>query len=112
MGYGQPVIYKAGGVRQLIIGHPRVLSSLDPETGRVYWEQECEVGGNMTVWMPVASGPYLMVAQFFNRSMMLRLDADQPVASLLWQGQSRSELPDRIDTLHSLITTSVTNNRS
>ena len=38
MGYGQPVIYEAGGVRQLIIWHPRALNSLDPETGRVYGE--------------------------------------------------------------------------
>ena len=38
MGYGQPVIYEAGGVRQLIIWHPRALNSLDPETGQVYGE--------------------------------------------------------------------------
>ena len=38
MGYAQPVIYEAGGARQLIIWHPTALTSLDPVTGRVYWD--------------------------------------------------------------------------
>ena len=44
MGYGQPIIYEAGGVRQLIIWHPAALASLNPETGAVYWQQPWEVG--------------------------------------------------------------------
>ena len=43
MGYAQPVIYHAGGVRQLIIWHPTAVSSLNPETGEVYWEQPWDV---------------------------------------------------------------------
>jgi outer membrane protein assembly factor BamB len=38
-GYAQPVITEAGGLRQLIIWHPTAVSSLDPETGKVHWEQ-------------------------------------------------------------------------
>lgn len=37
-GVGQPVIIEASGVRQLIVWHPVALSSLDPETGEVFWE--------------------------------------------------------------------------
>ena len=37
-GYAQPIIIKAGGTRQLIIWHPEALASLDPVTGKVYWE--------------------------------------------------------------------------
>ena len=43
MGYAQPIIYEAGGARQLIIWHPQALASLDPETGEIYWEQPWEV---------------------------------------------------------------------
>jgi len=32
-----PIIYEAGGVRQLIIWHTRALVSLDPSTGETYW---------------------------------------------------------------------------
>ena len=48
MGYAQPVIYEAGGVRQLIVWHPRALASLDPETGALYWEQPWDVAMGVT----------------------------------------------------------------
>ena len=105
MGYGQPVIYEAGGARQLIVWHAAALVSLDPETGEVYWEQEWEVGAGMSVATPVRSGDYLLVSQFYNGSMMMRLNQDRPAASMLWKGGARSEMPDQTDGLHALITT-------
>ena len=36
-GYSSPVIYEAGGKRQLILWHPEAANSLNPETGEVYW---------------------------------------------------------------------------
>ena len=38
-GYAPPMIFEAGGKRQLIIWHPESLNSLDPETGSVYWSE-------------------------------------------------------------------------
>ena len=108
MGYAQPVIYEAGGGRQLIIWHPEALASLDPETGELYWEQPWDVGMGVTVATPVRSGDYLLVSQFFNGSLMVRLNQDRPAATHLWHGQSRSELPDQTDTIHAMVTTPVT----
>ena len=105
MGYGQPVITEAGGVRQLVVWHAAALVSLDPETGEVYWEQEWEVGAGMSVATPVRGGDYLLVSQFYNGSLMMRLNQDRPAASMLWRGSSRSEMPDQTDGLHALITT-------
>ena len=105
LGYGQPVIYQAGGVRQLIIWHPAALVALAPETGEVYWEQPWDVGMGLSIATPVRSGDYLLVSHFVNGSMMMRLNTDRPAATMLWKGQSRSELPDQTDGLHSLITT-------
>ena len=34
-GYNQPIIIEAGGARQLILFHPKGISSLDPATGKV-----------------------------------------------------------------------------
>ena len=36
-GYCSPVIFQAGGLRQLIVWHPESVNSLNPETGKVYW---------------------------------------------------------------------------
>ena len=97
MGYAQPVIYEAGGVRQLIIWHPLALASLDPETGALYWEQPWDVSMGVTVATPVRSGDYLLVSQFFNGSMMMRLNQDRPAATQLWRGRQpqRAAGPDR-----------------
>ena len=106
-GYAHPVIYQAGGVRQLIIWHPEALASLNPETGEVYWEQPWDVSMAVSIATPVKSGDYLLVSQFFKGSMMMRLSRDRPTATMVWRGQSRSELPDQTDGLHALVTTPV-----
>ena len=105
MGYGQPLIIEAGGARQLIVWHAAALVSLSPETGDVYWEEPWEAGAGMSVATPVQSEDYLLVTQFYGGSMMMRLNQDRPAATLLWRGSSRSEMPDKTDGLHSLITT-------
>ena len=105
MGYAQPVIYEAGGVRQLIIWHPGALASLDPASGAVYWEQPWDVRSGLSVATPVRSGDYLFVSQFYAGSLMMRLDNDRPGADMLWKGNSRSELPNDTEGLHALITT-------
>ena len=107
LGYGQPVIYEAGGVRQLIVWHPAALVALDPETGDTYWEQPWEVGAGLSIATPVKSGDYLLVSHFLNGSMMMRLNHDRPAAEMLWKGRSRTSLPDQTDGLHALITTPV-----
>jgi len=105
MGYGQPIIIEAGGARQLIVWHAAALVSLDPASGEVYWEEVWDARGGMSVATPVQSGNYLLVTQFYLGSMMMQLDQDRPSATMLWKGQSRSEMPDQTDGLHALITT-------
>ena len=100
-----PIIYEAGGVRQLIIWHTAALVSLNPDTGATYWEQPWDIGGNMNVATPVKVGNYLLVTNFYNGSLMMRLSTDQPAATMMWKGSSRIEMPNETDGLHSVITT-------
>ena len=72
-GYSSPIVIDAGGVRQLIVWHATAVTSLDPETGDIYWNQDFLIGGGMAIATPVRSGRYLVVSQFFNGSMMLAL---------------------------------------
>ena len=58
MGYGQPVIYEAGGARQLIVWHAAALVSLDPDTGAVHWTQDWQARSGLSVATPVRSGDY------------------------------------------------------
>ena len=104
-GVGQPIIIEAGGVRQLIIWHPQAVSSLDPATGEIYWEQPFQVGWDMTVATPVRRGSDLFVSTFYDGPMMLALDNDRPDADLRWQGSSDSEI--LTDGLHAVIGTPI-----
>ncbi len=107
IGYGTPIIYEAGGVRQLIIWHPQAISSLDPETGKVYWEEPWEVGSGLTIATPIKSGPYLFFTQFWFGSMMMRLSDDRPATTVVWQRRGKSELRGETDALHSQVTTPI-----
>ena len=102
-GYSQPIIISAAGAQQLIIWHPRAVSSLDPVTGEVFWEHPFDVANTLTVATPVHSGARLLVSSFYNGSVMLGLDRDNVDARVLWRGASDNEI--QTDGLHALVTT-------
>ena len=104
-GYNAPVVFDVGGVRQLIVWHPRAITSLDPRTGEQYWEVPFDVQLGVTIATPVRGGPYLLVSSFFNGSRMLRLNLDRPDASLVWRSEESNEVAT--DKLHSMIGTPV-----
>ena len=110
MGYFAPSIIEAGGARQLIVWHPRGLTSLNPETGELYWEEEFSGRANMTVADAVRSGSYLFVSGFYSGSLMMRLDLDRPTATAIWRGENNRLLESGIEVaettgLHSVMTT-------
>ena len=102
-GYGQPVLIEYGKARQLIVWYPLAVASLNPATGKVYWEQAFKVNMNLSVATPVRSGPLLFLTTFYSGPMMLTLDDQEPRASVLWKGKTASEI--NTDGLHSLIST-------
>ena len=102
-GYCSPMIYEAGGRRQLIVWHPESLNALDPETGRLYWTEPFAVKAGMTIATPRMLGDLLFVSAFYSGPLMMRLDAAQPAAKLLWRGTSDSER--KTDKLHCVMST-------
>ena len=102
-GYCQPVIFQVGGIRQLIVWHPAAVVSLDPATGKVYWQQPFPINMGMTLATPVLSGSRLLVSSFYNGSMLLDLVGEG--ARMLWKGKSNSEIDT--DGLHAVINTPV-----
>ena len=109
-GYDQPIIIEAGGTRQLIIFHADGFSSLDPRTGKVYWEFEHRVQMGMAVPTPVRSGRYLFFTSQWGGARMLQLDDRKPAATLLWSGPGEQDpgmTRDTPNTLNSVISTPV-----
>ncbi len=102
-GYAPPVIYEAGGKRQLIVWHPEALNALDPETGALVWSERVKARSGLSVAMPRKMGDLLFVTSFYNGSMMMRLDPAKPAATKLWASKKASE--KETDALHSIIAT-------
>lgn len=105
VGYCPPVIFTFNDNRQLIIWHPRAVSSLDPETGKLNWEQTFRIQAGLTVPMPRQLGNRLLVTSFYNGSRMYEVADDGKSAEIVWQGQSNSEI--QTDGLHSIMPTPV-----
>jgi outer membrane protein assembly factor BamB len=104
-GYCSPVIFEAGGARQLIVWHPESVNSLNPETGQVYWSLKSteSIRAGMTIPTPRKMDGFLFLTCFYNGSWMLRLDGSKPAATTVWQSQRVSE--KNTDALHSTLST-------
>ena len=103
IGYCPPVIYTFGGKRQLIIWHPESVNGLNPDNGEVYWLQPFAVRANLTIPTPRQDGDRLFLTSFYNGAMMLKFEGDKP--SVVWRSKVTSELPERTDTLNSIMPT-------
>lgn len=106
VGYSPPMIYEAGGKRQLIIWLSESIQSLDPATGQVYWKQAYPT--DRPPQRPAVNiitvrrlDDLLFLSTFYHGSLMLKLDRDKPGASVLWKGKSNN--PARPDGLHILM---------
>jgi outer membrane protein assembly factor BamB len=102
-GYAPPMIYEFAGKRQLIIWHPEAVSALAPDSGKVLWTYPLKpsVRSGMSIPSPRQSGDQLFLSSFYNGSLMLRVNSDQP--SLVWKSEKVSEKDT--DGLHSVMAT-------
>jgi outer membrane protein assembly factor BamB len=106
IGYSPPMLYEAGGKRQLIVWLSESIQSLDPATGRVYWKQAYP--SDRPPQRPAVNiitvrrlDDLLFLSTYYHGPLMLKLDRDKPGASVLWKGKSNN--PARPDGLHMLM---------
>ena len=103
IGYCPPMIYQFGKSRQLIIWHPRAISSLNPENGEVLWEVPFRVRVGLSIPSPRRVGNRLFFTSFYNGPIMLEVPDDGSAAKVLWKGNSNSE--KQTDGLHAIMCT-------
>jgi outer membrane protein assembly factor BamB len=85
-GYCPPSIIEAGGVRQLLLWSPDGINSVDPETGKVYWNAPLEPEYGMSIAAPRKWNNYLFAGGIGFKAVMLQLAADRPNATQVWVG--------------------------
>lgn len=86
IGYSPPTLIEAGGTRQLLIFHGKSLNSLNPQTGELYWTERLAPGYAMSIMSPRMDGDYLFAGGYNNQSIGLKLDANRPAVTKVWQG--------------------------
>lgn len=74
-----PIVISSGGARQLILWTLKSVSSLDPLTGKLYWNEPNNIGSQYASATPVLQGGLLLVG-----GVMFKLQADRPAATALW----------------------------
>ena len=74
-----PIVITAGRHRQLIVWTQGSVTALDPATGKVFWQERMKTAAQDAVTTPVFHDHRLLVS-----GLMLKLDPDKPVASILW----------------------------
>jgi outer membrane protein assembly factor BamB len=74
-----PLAITAGSKRQVIVWTQGAVASLDPATGKVFWQERLRTAAQDAVATPVFNDNRLLVS-----GLMLKLDADKPGASVLW----------------------------
>jgi outer membrane protein assembly factor BamB len=90
-GYSSPILCQAGGKKQLILWQPEGADSLDPETGLPYWSVPFKSRTGLTVSTPRRMGDLLFFTSFYNGSLMLRLNTNQPAATVAWKTEKGNE---------------------
>ena len=91
-GYSAPIVIDQGGCRQAIVWTADSVTSVEPTTGRVYWQVPYKATFHeaQVVASPVLHGDLLLCLSAWNRgSMMLKLDPEKPAASVLWKTRTR-----------------------
>lgn len=91
-GYCPPTIIEAGGVRQLILPQPDAITSVNPETGKAYWEVPYEATSGSIIMAPIKAGDYLYVAGYSKKSVLLKLATDKPAAEVVWRDKARDAI--------------------
>ncbi len=77
--YSSPIVVSSGGKRQLIVWTQESVTSLDPAVGKTYWRQRLLTSGDYAVSTPVFHKGRLLIG-----GLMLELNSEKPVATVLW----------------------------
>lgn len=88
-GYSPPLIINAGGVRQLITMSPQFIASIDPETGKPYWQLPYRATNTSIIMTPIHFGDYIYVGGYSSKNILVKLNPDKPEAEVVWQDKSR-----------------------
>lgn len=102
--YSAPIIIEQAGQRVLVCYTAKRVVGVAPQTGRLLWHHPFEPTQLVIgVPSPVPYKDKLLLTNFFDGSLLLRLHSDKPEVSQVWKRAGESE--KNTDALHPIIAT-------
>ncbi len=89
-GYCPPSMIQHGGVKQLIVYHPTGVTSLNPLTGRQYWDIPIAPSYDMSIARPMVDGNLMYASGIRTEALMIELSSDEPSAKEVWRGEPKN----------------------
>ena len=104
--YSAPIVITQGGERVLVCWTGRNIAGLNPQTGSTYWRHpfpptRMEIG----IASPVFYQNELFITDFFEGSLLLKLNPDKPMMQFGWHRKGKNER--NTDALHSTMSTPI-----
>jgi outer membrane protein assembly factor BamB len=90
-GYCAPSIIEAGGKRQLVLWTPDGVSSVDPETGKLFWSTDLRPEYGMSIMAPRKWRDHLFVGGIGFHAATYKLAADKPGVTIEWLAESEGK---------------------
>lgn len=104
--YSSPVIIEQAGKRVLVCYTGENVVGLNPQSGEVFWKHPFPARQSIIgISTPVREKDLLFLTNFFDGSLMLKLDPQKLAVQKLWQRAGADE--KNTDALHSIITTPI-----
>jgi len=104
--YSAAIVIEQMGKRVLVCWTGERLVGLDPLTGKLYWQHAFTPGRiAQNIANPVFKNNYLFASNFFNGSLLLKLNPDKLAVEKVWQRKGKNE--KNTDSLHCCISTSI-----
>ena len=102
--YSAPILIKQAGKSVVVVWTGNRVAGLNPETGSIYWSQEfIQKRMVINIATPVVNNNYLFVSDFYDGSLLLKLEGNNLKASKVWQRAGQNER--KTDALHCCIST-------
>ena len=103
-GYSAPILIRQGTQDVVVVWTGESVSGLDPLSGRVFWSIPM-LPRNMPIGVPtpVVQDNKLFVSSFYDGSMLIEINQEQPTAKKLWHRVGLDE--KNTDALHCMIST-------
>ena len=104
--YSAPILILQAGHQVVVVWTGQHIVGLDPETGKVYWQQEfIQKRMVINIATPVIYDHFLFISSFYDGSMLLKLGENDLSASMVWRRQGKNER--NTDALHCCISTPI-----